>query len=144
MAMLHNPDSEYAKEMAKWEAQHSVFGPPGKPYDPNVKFPAMCYRIDSVKGGAPEIVERREAHNETELANLRSRGFGNGAAEAMDAYTARHTAVAEAAANRAYTDRNISQPARREVEAFEASTMEHVAEIPEAKRRPGRPKKTVQ
>jgi hypothetical protein len=141
MAMLHNPDSEYAKEMAKWEAHHSPFGPPGRPYDPNVKFPAMCYRIDSVKGGAPEIVERREAQSETELANLRSRGFGNGAGEAMDAYHARHAALAEAAANRAYTDRNLGDPARREVEAFEASTMDHVAEVPE-KRKPGRPKKT--
>lgn len=141
MAMLHNPDSEYAKEMAKWEANHSVFGPPGKPYDPNVKFPAMCYRIDSVKGGSPEIVERREAHSETDLQNLRSRGFGNGAAEAMDAYNSRNAAVAEAAANRAYTDRNLSENAQREVAEFESSTMDHVAEVPEAKRKPGRPKK---
>ena len=41
MAIIHNPDSEYSREMAKWNTQkrHGGFGANG--YEP---FPKMVYQ----------------------------------------------------------------------------------------------------
>lgn len=142
MAFLVNQDSAHAQEMRKWEAQHSQYGPPGRAYDPNVKYPAMFYKIDTVSGKTgPQIVERREAASEVEAANLRSRGFGNGAAEGMALYEQRSKDVATAAAERAFTERTMSPQAQAEAAAVDAATIAHVPEIPETPKRRGRPKK---
>jgi hypothetical protein len=62
---------------------------------------------------------------------------------ALNAYDRQQEAIGEAAAHRAYVDRNMSATALLEAAAVEDSTRVHVAEIPETKRRPGRPRKVV-
>lgn len=143
MSVVISPESKFAQEMRKWEAHHSPYGPPGRPYDPNVKWPAMFYRIDHGPNLSPDIVERVEAADETMAANLYSRGFGNGAAEAMEIFTKRQAEIATLAANRAHQELRMSDKAREEAARVDASTSDHVPVIPETPiRRAGRLKKT--
>lgn len=60
---------------------------------------------------------------------------------ALEYRTTLEEAVAEAAAERAYRDRTMSEAAKAEMAAAEADTHEHVLDVPAPKRRPGRPHK---
>ena len=55
--------------------------------------------------------------------------------EALDSFEAAEQAVGELAANRAYHDLRMSEPAQREAAAYEKTVpLVHVAEIPEARK----------
>lgn len=145
MAVIVSTESAYAAEMRKWEAHHSQYGAPERPYDPNVKWPAMFYLVQQgTTTLGPEIVDRVIAEDEDQGANLRSRGFGNGLAEAMALYEQRTREVATIAAHRNYEDRNMSERAKAEIAQVEAETLAHVPEIPAAPKRRGRTPKTAQ
>lgn len=143
MSMVISPESAHAKEMRRWEAHYSKYGEPGRPYDPNVKWPAMFYRVDHGPNLSPEIVAREEAADENHAARLYARGFGNGAAEAMEIFTKRQAEIATLAANRAHQEQRMSDKARAEAAVVDASTSDHVPVIPETPiKRRGRPRKT--
>lgn len=143
MAQVIIPDSNYAKEMVKWEANYTPYGAPQRPYNPNIKWPAMFYLVGH-KNGQLEIIERREAADENEGNNLYSRGFGNGAAEAVDLFHKRNRDAAELAANRAFSDQRMSEKAQAEAAAKDAETIDHLPVIPETpvRRKPGPKPKT--
>lgn len=61
--------------------------------------------------------------------------------DALDRFEAEEQAVSNEATYRAAEDLKMSEAAQKEVEAYEATTPQHVPEVPEVKRRPGRPKK---
>lgn len=61
--------------------------------------------------------------------------------EALARLEAEDTKTAEAACERAYDDRNLSEPARAELEAVEEATMQHVLDPVIPKRGRGRPRK---
>ena len=144
------------KELAKWN----------KPYVYR-EFPRMLYmaqrRPDGVVSvgeaedkllragpGAPEQPGSAELFNakcqrivysEGELAEALERGWRPTPSEALDRFEAKEKFIADAAAHRAHEDRGMSEAARAEVAKVEAATAEHVAEVPEAPRKRGRPSK---
>lgn len=76
---------------------------------------------------------QRIVHNEAELKEAMEDGTGwrPTHAEAMEFRNKLEDMVAEAAANRAYNDKNMSEKAKAEAAAFEAANFGHQAEIPE-------------
>jgi hypothetical protein len=135
------------QEMAKWEVK--------RPFAP---FPRMMYMAqrrpdgvysvgeteDRLAGGNVESFNARcqmVVNSEQEMSAALERGWRPTPREAMERHEAKETAISTAAAHRAYEDRNLSDAARAEAAAYEASTPEHVAEIPVQRRGPGRPRK---
>lgn len=142
-AITFSPQSEYAKEMAKWEAHHTQYGPPGRPYVFR-EYPAMLYKPTRDAMGKVSF-ESRLANDENERADLERLGFVHGGqGKALEALEAREFEVAELAANRAFNDRKLSPEAQAEAARIDASTSQHLAEIPEAPvKRRGRPRKSA-
>lgn len=144
MAVVYSQDSAFAREMAKWEATHTQYGPPGRPYTYQ-PYPTRMYRAERVEGRS-QIAEAATANDEHEQRNLESRGFVVGGQQAaLDALAEREQEVAVLAANRAYNDRRMSDKAQAEAAQAEAAAgIRHVAEIPETPiKRRGRPAKTT-
>ena len=135
MPVVHVPESNFSIEMRKWEAHHTVYGPPGRPYA-YAPYPTRMYKVARQADGA-RTFEAETANDEHEQRNLESRGFVVGGQQAaLDAFDAQEQAVAVLAANRAYNDRNMSEKAQAEIAAAEASAgARHLAEIPEKPKR---------
>ena len=151
MPVVVNPDSEYGKELAKWNVKR-----------PFAAFPKMLYRAqkrpdgivsvqetdDRLFGGNPGAAEawtatcQKTVKDEYEMQKAMEGGWRKSHAEALEHFEKREQYKGNVAAHRAYEDRNMSEAAKSEAAAVEASTEEHVPEIPE-KRRPGRPRKNV-
>lgn len=150
MAIVITPDSELGKEMAKWN----------KPYQYR-PFPKMLYKAQKRPDGVPSVGEARDSafggnpgeaeafsktcqmlvNDETELTRYVEMGWREGPTEALEFFEEREKAFAESAAQRAHGDRNMGDKAKAEAAAVEASTPEHVAEVPRTPvRRRGRPK----
>jgi len=138
--ILHSPDSEYAKEMTKWEALPSQLGEGQRPYVYH-EYPKMLYRAGRTPAGVPAIVDSHVVESATQEANLRSRGFHPGQDVALAALHAADQEAAQLAANRAFTDRRMSPAAQAEAAALDAQSTSHLPVLPERPRKPGRPKK---
>ncbi len=137
MAVIWSPESEHAKEMAKWEMHPTPevpkplkWGAGGRMGMPFQEYPKFMGLAGRTKQGVPTIIDEQIAASEVEEANLRSRGFGAGHGEAMELLHARDQAVAVADAERNYTDRKMSPEAQREAKEAEDSTARHLGEIP--------------
>ena len=144
--VVHNPASPFSREMAKWEMGYSVYGPPGRPREQvgHQDWPAMFYKMKRKSTNGDFVVEHyQEAADEVEASRLESIGYRKGQVAAIEYVKSLEQMVAVAAAERAYQDRNMSEKAKAEVEKVEASTIQHVAVIPETpiKRKRGRPRK---
>ncbi len=137
--------TEYAKEMRKWEATHTRFGPPGRQYAFQA-FPKMVFKAARVDGKGIQIVDTHIVGNELEERNLQSRGFCVTQEAAIAAIEAEQTLHGTLAAEREYAIRHgrLSNPAIAEVRAAEeAHGATHLPDVPMKPRR-GRPaKKTV-
>jgi len=135
--VVHNPASAYAREAAKWEMGYSPYGPPGRPREQigQPQWPAMFYKVKRDDKTGKIITEHMQPAEENDAPNMLSRGYVQGLAEAHAALIASEQALSVAAAERPYADRNMSAKAKAEAEAFEATTIKHVAEIPEASKR---------
>ena len=149
MAIIITPESQLGIELAKWNVKREP-----------TYFPCMLYMAqkrpdgvlsvhevsDGVFGGNPGAAEmfntrcQKIVNNEAERAVWIERGWRPTPQEALARLEQKDKAIADAAAHRAYEDRNMSDAAKAEVAAVEAETEAHVAEVPE-KRRPGRPRK---
>lgn len=141
-------DSEEGKEYMKWEKPYR--------YEP---FPRMLYmarkrpdgvvsvsesndRLFSIVGqmerpGAAEAFNtscQKVVQDERELAMALEQGWRPSPQEALERFEAKEQAIGEAAANRVWTERNMSEKAKAEAAAVDASTEEHIAVIPEAPR----------
>ncbi|MDQ3170230.1 MAG: hypothetical protein M3Q55_08850 [Acidobacteriota bacterium] len=140
MGVAYTKDSAYAQEARKWEATHTEYGAPGRPF----VFQEYPKRLYKAKGGDEfESIEVADANDER---NYQSRGFRAGQDHALEALRAQQTSVAEAAANRAYHERSMSEQARAEAQAYDDATPNHVPVIPETpiRRKPGpKPKETA-
>lgn len=142
MPMLRSPESPYVQERAKWESIPTLDCPLAlKPYEFK-PYPAMFYKASRPPmGGSQILFEEHEVQSDTEASNMRSRGWGSGQAEAFQMLQDREQALAVGAAERNFSDRNMSAKAKAEADAYEHSTPEHVAEIPRTPVKRGRPKK---
>lgn len=83
---------------------------------------------------------QRVVNDETEHKRAKDEGWRDTPTDALDFRNALEKAVGDAAAERNFRDRNMSEKAKEEVAQVEAETFGHLAEIPEAKKR-GRPRK---
>jgi len=168
------PGSNYAKEMAKFEQFPSKYGEtPGNPYTYR-PFPKMVYKADIYQGKVvcmaappdpiafqnPSDCQRAEEHalrfnqkcqrtvnDDRELQIAMETGFRESPAEAITYLEGRMRSEANAAAERNWEDRNMSEKAKVEAavavkKAFDEEGS-HLPAVPETpiKRRRGRPRK---
>lgn len=139
MAVVFTQESEYAKEMRKWNAHHTAFGAPMRPYVFR-EFPKRLYKADR-KDGKIVIVDAQTAGNEDEERNLQSRGFYLGQDAAIAEIERQQLEHGILAAEREYEIQHgrLSAKATAEVRAAEE---EHGARhLPEVPRKRGRPRK---
>lgn len=130
-----NASSPYAQEMRKWEAHHSVFGPPGRPYEKR-EFPKMLY-----KGVQGEPMETFVVNDEAEQRKYEAKGYATTQERALDLLERdqRESGTAAAERNFEIEKGRISERAAKEVRAAEA---EHGAtHLPEVKAQPVRRKR---
>lgn len=131
MPVMHTPESAYAKEMVKWEANWSPYGAPGRPFQHH-DYPAMMYKAGRVNDGPIGIIDHETAADENARASLESRGFvAGGPGAAVAAYEKQQFAYAELAAARNYEDKGMGEKAKAESQAAEARISEHLPGIPE-------------
>ena len=140
MPVEHGTASRYAQEMRRWNAHHSEFGPPGKPYVFQ-EFPKRVYRADRVEG-VVKIVESKEVGNDDEELKERGKGFRFRQEDALDLMRGEQLEHGRLAAEREWEIQHgrLSEKAIEEVREVEAASSVHVPVIPEGpKKKRGRP-----
>lgn len=145
MPILISEQSQYGKEAWKWEhttaevhpSDSSIRGMRPVGFQP---YPAMLYRCLQKN---PYKFDEFVVHSADEQRNMESRGWiAGGQGEAVKAFEANQQALAIAAAERNYQDRNIGEKARAESDAAEQASSSHLGEIPRTPiKRRGRPAK---
>lgn len=143
MAVVHSPDSGYAQEMRKWEANYTQFGPPGRPYSYQ-SYPTRMYKAGRNAAGRSDIVDAQTANDESERRVLEGRGFVvGGQAAALEALERQEQYEAKLAAEINYeAAHKLSERAAAEVAAAQAEAgARHLPSIPETpvKRRGRKP-----
>jgi hypothetical protein len=154
----YSPASAHSKELAKWEMQPLPDGSVTQGmidaarragvhqagWD-HPQYPRAMYKAEQTPNGIKLTDVSQSAQSEVEQRNLESRGYSTSATDALALVERQNFEVAEAAANRAFHDRRLSEPARREAEVLDASTARHLGEIPAApiKKRGRRPASTA-
>jgi hypothetical protein len=152
--MIITQESELGKELAKWNVKRTP-----------TYFPRMLYMARRRPDGVVSVGEVEDAifarpgqppqpgsaemwsaqcqmtvMDEAEQIKALERGWRFTPAEALARFEEKERAIGEAAAVRAYEDRNMSDAAKAEIAEADAQTEEHLAEVPEKKKR-GRPAK---
>jgi len=157
MGMKIEEDSALGKEIAKWNAPKRAGGMRADGFE---EFPKMLYRAQPNAQGAFMVFDmvgerstdanRVEATrtfntgnclkvgNAQEERNAMSRGWRRSVPDAMDHALQVQSDLSTAAAEANYAARSMSEKARRELDAANAETSEHVADV---KRGPGRPRR---
>lgn len=146
---LISTDSEEGKEYLKWERR-----PDYNPNAPENQFPKMLYRAskrpdgvvsvnevsDGPFGGAAGAADsfnrgcQRIVKGPQEMQSALEGGWHQTQQDALESYERKERLRSDAAAHRAYEDRNLSEKARAEMGTAEAATPEHVAEVSEKPR----------
>ncbi len=144
MSVFQSPDSAEGKERARWDRPRNqiVDGIAGMKNVGFEEYPKSIYRAGRPSHGNVDITGIKTVHSREQEDVAIGQGWSRSIEAAIDRVHATDRELAQAAAERAYTERTMSPAAQKEAATFEAETVQHVAEIPE-KRRPGRPKKTV-
>ena len=140
---MHAPDSAYAKEMTRWEAQGSLMGPGLRPYEKR-DYPMMLHKAGQLPRGGLDIVEWVIVDDADQRARKEREGFRATPLEALAALEAEQTEFATLAAAREYEKRHKLSPlARAEVERVEAAAgAQHLPTIaPTPIKKRGRPVK---
>jgi len=131
MGVMWSQDSEYAKERRKWESETTAFGPAGRPFV-YAEYPLMLYRAKRrPEGGKDPILEQFIVEDEQQERNMQSRGWVRGPDNAIKALEQSEHGLAQAAAERAYQDRLMSDRAKAEAAAVDETTIQHLGSIPE-------------
>ncbi len=128
MSVLYAPETGFAKERVKWEAQHTEMGPGLKPYVYR-EYPAMIYKAGRPANGMGKhiIEEQMTVGSEQEYENYRSRGFRRTPLEAIDYLDKLRDECAVLGAELNYEQKNkLSENAAMEVEAARAV---HTSEV---------------
>lgn len=168
MGIVRTGETEYDKEMARWDLPKRFGGHNADGYEP---YPRMLYKAFRHENGTvmcmeppPQIYEfltmpeflRAEARakaftdrcqlsvrSEAEYQQERSRGWRDTATEAIQHVEAQQREIADAAAEEQFRVRRMSDQAQRELAAANAATDEHVVEVPIPRKKPGRKPKAV-
>ena len=155
MPMEWSPESQFVKIQRLWNTPKRQGGMNRDGYE---EYPRMLYKAqlnpisnrmevnltrDVMSADRKDVLLSAENFNnscqmtvnsDAEVEKYARDGWRKSQAEAMQFVRDLEAFVAEAAANRNYTDRNASDAAKREIAAAEASTHKNLAEIPEAPR----------
>lgn len=137
--------TEYAKELCKWEANYTQYGPPGRPYEYRA-YPSAMYKAKRPAKGGDPLFDFASAEDERDRERLERVGYVyGGKAAALAALERQEFEIAELAANRHLTDRRMGEQARAEAAAADEATIQHLAAIPETpiKKRRGRKPKAI-
>lgn len=145
MGILWSPESQYVKELAKWEQRPTQFVPAdmlqalGKPLSPPFQeYPKALYRASRASGG-PTISGFDQARDEAHERLLCGQGWSTSQEAAIAAVHTEDQQFAQLAAERAHQERRMSAKAQAEADRIDAATPAHVPVIPETpikKRRP--------
>jgi len=122
VSVLYPPETEFAKERVKWEAQNSELGPGLRPYVYR-EWPSRIYLAGRPENGlGPHcIVEELEVRSEAEFAPYRARGFRQKPLEAIEYLTKQQDEFSRLAAEINAEQKNkLSERASAEVEAARA------------------------
>lgn len=132
------PQTAYAKELVKWEANHTQYGAPGRPYVYR-DYPHMMYKpTRSLRDGSVRM-DGQIADDESQRERLERQGFVfGGQGEAMQALERQEFEYAELAANRVIPEQRMSDKARAEAAAVDDATIRHLPSINEANKKSGR------
>lgn len=166
-------NSAYSKEMRRWNRPRGTFedgveGMNAPRYEP---FPKMLYKAAQLPTGTVRCMEPppdprdyadmklyerdlilaenfnrqcyRIVKSEAELVQAIKEGWRDSPKEALEYFEACASAIADAAAERAYADQRLSERAQAEMAAAEAETGVHLPEGPPMLRKRGRPAKPV-
>ena len=147
MAIVITPESEYGKELARWQRK-----PNYNPDAPENQFPRMMYMANRRPDGVISVNETTDApfanlmdahqnfnrrcqrivKSEAEMIVALEQGWRKSQKEALERFESKESLKADAAAHRAYEDRSMGDKAKAEAARAEAETSEHVAEVAEA------------
>lgn len=123
MAVMHSPESKYAQERRKWEAQNSELGPAGRPFVFR-QYPMMVHKAGRPESGlgAHTLVEQRIAADEKDVDLWWSEGFRPTPLEAIAHFEAQRVEFAKLAAERNWEVEHgrVSQKAAAEIADAEA------------------------
>lgn len=165
MPIVWNDESEYAKELKKWNTpkRHGGFGPDG--YE---RYPQMLYKAFRDENGQTKCMEpppqayefltmpefmRAEARamaftnkcqitvkSDAEYDRARAEGWRDTPGDAIAYFEAQQREIADAAAEEQFRVRKMSEKSQAEFADANAATADHVVEVPVPVRRPrGRP-----
>lgn len=144
MAVLHPPESNFAKESVKWEAQFTPMGPGQRPYVFR-PYPMTMHKAGRPSNGlgADTIVETVDVESELQENERFHEGFRPTPLEALDAFSAQQVEIAKLAAEINYeVKKKLSPNAAAEVERAQSEHSGHMATMPVTPiRKRGRPAK---
>jgi|TARA_R110000787_G_scaffold66267_2_gene148914 hypothetical protein len=156
MAIIHNPDSEFSRELQKWNTQkrHGGFGPNGHEEFPKMMYQArprengkvMCGDPSAAMGDAIGEAFSRSCqlivHDQDEADKSLKQGWYDTPDLALVGYEDTQKSMADIAAMRHFSDQRMGETAKAEAKAVDDATHLHVPSIP-APRKRGRPKRVV-
>ena len=133
MAIVATPETSEAKERVKWEAEHSMYGPPQRRYVYR-EYPLMMHkagRPTDGKGGKDEIIETVIVDGENTATAKWHEGFRKDPKEALEAFAAESLEIAKLAANLDWqTKHGLSENAVAEVHTAQAAHAGHMPMMP--------------
>ncbi|MDA1095309.1 MAG: hypothetical protein O3A25_18915 [Acidobacteria bacterium] len=152
MAVIHNPESEFAKEMARWNAPKRLGGHNANGFE---AFPKMLYKAHLWTNGKPmvgHVDQTDEASSFTqrcqmtvfdadELRQAQANGWSDHPTTALDAFETAEQTVARAAAEEQFRVRRMGEQAQAEFTTAQEASHRHDPDPAPPKKRPGRPKK---
>ena len=143
MSVIYPPESEYAKESVKWEAQGSPMGPGLRPYQFR-PYPMMMHKAGRPENGmGPHvIVDKMIVDSELGEEAARHQGFRPTPLDAIKALDEQNLEFAKLAAEINYEVKNkLSEKAGAEVTAAQAAHHGHMPVMPETPIKPKRGRK---
>jgi hypothetical protein len=158
MAIVHNPDSDYAREMEKWDqtTSNGGFGAARFEEYPLMVFKAFQRDNGRVMCGDPlatvgdaegeafsrscQLIVRNDDEHDRALGD----GWSKGPDTAIEKFERDMQSIAEVTAQRHFADQGLSDLAKAEATQADAATHEQVPAVPitPIKRKRGRPRKT--
>lgn len=144
MPVEFGKESHYAKESRKWEATHTQFGAPERPYVFQ-EYPKRMYRFAYAVGQGIHQADAQTANDDLQERNLLSRGFHFGPEAAYRAIEQEQTEHGRLAAEREWEIQHgrVSEKAATEVrQAEQEHGARHLPMVPETPiKKRGRPAK---
>jgi hypothetical protein len=146
MGVLRSQEDGWTKEMARFEQRDVVvggtlvqaipFADGGKKDMPRAEYPKMLYQAESAMGGY-RISGFKVVKSEGEELVACGQGWSVTQEQALAAGADRDRELAKLSANRAHSEKWMSDGARKEAAAADEATAAHLPTIPETPIRKG-------